>query len=174
LINKLVFTQYQKEIAGSEALLLVSMGGVRIPEVQPLRGKLAKHGARLRVARNRLLRRSLAERGFEFPASATSGNLGVIYGSPEAIILASKVLEEPEVKKAGKVKILGGVFERRQLTAAEALALASVPDMRTLRGQLVGCIQAPLRSLASLLQALPSGVGRVIQARVDQGAGSPG
>ncbi len=167
LINRLVYNQYQNEVASAQALLLVSMTGVTIPEVQPLRGKLAKQGAKLRIVRNNLLHRSLAEKGFEFDAAALAGNLGVITGSAEAIIGASKVLTEPEVKKPGKIKLRGGVFEKRQLSVAECAQLADVPDMHTLRGQLVGCIQAPLRSLASLVNALPSGVARVIQAHAD-------
>ncbi len=167
LINRLILAQYQDHVAKSPALLLVSMGGVTIPEVQPLRGKLAKHGAKLRMARNSLLRRSLAESGFEFSPEALSGNLGVISGSLESIIHASKVLTEPDIKKAGKIKVKGGVFEGRQLSVADCAELASMPDMNTLRSQIVGCVQGPLRSLASLLNALPSGVARVIQAHAD-------
>ena len=173
LINRLVYGQYKNDVATAQALLLVSMTGVTILEVQPLRGKLAKHGAKLRIVRNSLLYRSLAEKGYEFDAAALAGNLGVITGSAEAIIGASKVLIEPEVKKPGKIKLRGGVFEQRQLSVAECAELANVPDMRTLRGQLVGCIQAPLRGLAILVNALPSGVARVIQAHADSAPAAP-
>jgi ribosomal protein L10 len=47
------------------------------------------------------------------------------------------------------------------------VALADVPDKQTLRAQLLGVLQGPARGLASVLNALPSGVARVLQARVD-------
>ena len=54
-----------------------------------------------------------------------------------------------------------------QLDAADAVALADVPDKQTLRAQLLGVLQGPARGLATVLDALPSGVARVLQARVD-------
>jgi len=110
----------------------------------------------------------LKQQGYEFPDNAITGNIGIAYGSAEAAIHAAKLIVTPEARKAGKLKLTAGVFDGSVLGARDAAALADVPDQDTLRAQLVGLIQGPSRSLASLIQAVPSGMARVLQARADK------
>jgi large subunit ribosomal protein L10 len=167
LVNQIVSAEYQKLFGSSEGLIVASAAGLTVAETEDLREKLAKGGARLRMVRNALVHRTLAEQGYEFPAATFVGNVAVAFGNTEATIHAAKVLTSPEVKKIGKIALRGGILDKSQLSASEAVLLADVPDKKTLRGQLLGVLQGPARSLASLLNALPSGVTRVIQARVD-------
>jgi large subunit ribosomal protein L10 len=167
LVNTLIAAEYAKLFSASEGLLVLTTGGLTVPETEALRAKLAEAGVRLRMVRNSLARRALAEHGYEFPAATFSGNVGVAVGSTEGTVHAAKVLTSPEVRKAGKIKLLGAVFDGAQLSAADAQALAGVPDKLTLRAQFLGVLQGPARSLASLLNALPASMARVLQARVD-------
>jgi hypothetical protein len=56
----------------------------------------------------------------------------------------------------------------RVLDGKEALALADIPDRDTLHAQIASVIAGPLRGIASVLNATPSGLARVLQARADQ------
>lgn len=172
LVNTLVSNEYRSLLEGNEGLLVATTGGLTVAESEGLRVQLDKGGARMRTVRNALARRALAERGFEFPADTFVGNVAVFYGSTEATIHAAKVLTSPEVRKAGKVVLRGGVLDGSQLSASDAVLLADTPDKNTLRAQLLGVLQGPARGLASLLNALPSGMARVLQARIDS-QGSP-
>ncbi len=175
LVNTLVSNEYKALVRGQEGLLLASAKGLTVAETEGLRDELDKGGARLKMVRNALARRTLAENGFEFPAETFTGNVLVVYGTTEATIHAAKVLTKPEVRKLGKVALRGGVLDKTQLSPGDAVLLADTPDKRTLRGQLLGVLQGPARGLVSLLDALPSGMARVLQARADsQGAASDG
>jgi large subunit ribosomal protein L10 len=167
LVNTMISAEYAKAFSAAEGLLVLTTGGLTVKETEDLRAKLGEAGVRLRMVRNSLARRALAELGYEFPAETFAGNVGVAMGSTEGTVHAAKVLTSPEARKAGKIKLLGALFDGAQLPATDAVALAGVPDKRTLRAQLLGVLQGPSRGLATVLNALPSGMARVLQAHID-------
>mgnify|MGYP001563636473 CR=1 FL=1 len=173
LVNRLIAAEYDAVIKKSEGALICTLGGITVHQLEKLRGELAKEGVRLRMIRNSLLRRALAERGFELPADVLTGNMGIAVGSIEGTIHAARVLTSPEVKKGAKLFIKGAIFDGQLLGAKDAVALAGLPDKRTLRGQLVGCIQGPIRGVVTLLNGVPSGVVRVVAAHNDKQEGAP-
>lgn len=168
LLKEMVTREYSREFKEAGGMLVVSMDKVTVHELEKLRGELAKGGARLRMVRNALARRVLAERGVEFGADVLVGNVGIVYGSADAAMHAAKVLTSAELKKSGKLPIRAGLLEGLVLTAADAKALAGVPDKRTLRGMIVGLLATPARGLVTVLAANPSGLARVLQARADK------
>lgn len=171
LVNTLVHKEYDSEFSGARGILLVSFAGLTVEESSKLRNELAEHGVKLRMVRNSLARLVLQQRGAVLPEEAFGGNTAIAYGSAEQAILAAKVFSGPAVKKAGKVKLKAGVLEGRPLDARDAAALADVPDKRTLQAQILGCISGPARSLVGVINALPAGVARVIDAHASKGAG---
>lgn len=174
LVNRLLTKEYVDVLGKARGIVVLSMGGVTVKEVEVLRGQLAEKGVKLRIVRNAIARRVLAERGFEFGADVFTGNVGIAYGAAEAAIHTAKLITKPEVKKAGKIKLKAGVLENTLLGPADAAILAAVPDQNTLRAQLVGLIQAPARSIATLIAANPSGIARLLQAKIDkQGEAAP-
>lgn len=172
LLKEMVTREYTREFKDAGGMLVVSMDRVTVKELEKLRPEFAKGGARLRMVRNSLARRVLAERGVEFGADVLIGNIGIIYGSAEGVINAAKLLTSAELKKSGKLPIRAGLLEGLVLTNADAKALAGVPDKKTLRGKLVGLLAAPSRGLVTVLAANPAGFARLLQARVDKSGGS--
>jgi ribosomal protein L10 len=173
LLKEMVTREYTREFKGADGMLVVSMDRVTVHELEKLRGEFAKGGARLRMVRNSLARRVLAERGVEFGADVLVGNVGIIYGSAEAVIHASKMLDTPERRKSGKLPIRAGLLEGQVLSAADAKALAGVPDKQTIRGKLVGLLVAPSRGLVTVLQANNAGLARLLQAKLDKAGAAP-
>ena len=105
LVNQMLTTEYEREFSAADGMVLVSMAGLTVTESHELRGSMASKGIKLRMVRNKLARRVLAERGLEFPADTLAGNIGIAYGGPEAAIYAAKILTAPEAKKAGKLQV---------------------------------------------------------------------
>ena len=169
IVNEMATRQLNRVFDEAEGMVLVSFGGLTMVENESLRGDLAEKGVQVVMLRNRLAKIVLKERGLEFPDEVFKGNCAVAYGSTEETISAAKVLTAKEVKKAGKVSVKAGVLEGVVLDAGEAAALADVPDRATLQAQLLGVISGPARSLASVINAVPSSVARVIQAHADSG-----
>ena len=164
LVNRLVAGELTKEIGKAEGMLVLSFGGLTVKESESLRGKLAAKGVKVRMVRNALARRVLAERGLELGEKLLAGNTAIAWGNSEAAIHAAKVATEADVKKAGKVKIRAGVLDGKLLGEKDALALASVPDKKTLQAKILGCLSGPARGLVATLNGLPGGVTRVLHA----------
>jgi large subunit ribosomal protein L10 len=169
LVSNMICEELSSEFDGVEGMVLVAFGGLSVEETENLRGELAEKGARFRMIRNKLARRVLSEKGYEFPDDVLIGNTAVAYGSAEETIAAAKILSSPAVKKAGKVKFKAGMLESRVLDGKDALQLAQIPDSDTLRAQLLGVISGPARSLVCTLNAVGGGLARVIQAHADEG-----
>lgn len=168
LVNALVFAEYTEALAKAEGLIVISMGRLTVVDLEALRDELRREKVKLRMVRNSLIRRVLAERGFELPFEALAGNSGVAMGSLEGLIHAAKAFTSPKIRKAGKLVVRGAIFDGQVLSAKDALALADLPDKRTLRARLLSCIQGPVQGLVTTLNGLPSGVARVLQAHIDQ------
>ncbi len=164
LVNRLVVGELVQEIGKAQGMVVLSFGGLTVKESESLRGKLAAKGVKMRMVRNALARRVLAERGLEV-GEVLAGNTAIAWGDSEAAIHAAKIATEADVKKAGKVKIRAGVLDGKLLGEKDALALASVPDKKTLQAKILGCLSGPARGLVATLNGLPGGVTRVIHAR---------
>ena len=168
LVNRLVVRELNDAFLDVDGMLLVAFGGLTVAESEELRNQMAERGARFRMIRNSLARRVFAERGLEFAGDALLGNTAVAYGSVEAVVAAAKILTSPQVRKAKKITLKAALLEGRVLDAPDAVALAAIPDRDTLNAMLLGCLSGPARGLVGVLNGLPSGLVRVLQARSEQ------
>ncbi len=173
LVNRLLTKEYSDAFGKARGMVILNVSGMTVIQGELFRDLLAEKGVKMRMVRNSLARRVLAERGFEIADATFSGSVAICYGNAEAAIHAAKILTKPEIKKTVKAVVKGGVLEDTLLNAKDTLALADVPDQQTLRAQIVGAIQGPSRMLATLLAATPSGLARVIQAKNDKQGGEP-
>ena len=168
IVNQMVVRDLTAELGEAEGMVVVSYGGLTVAQNEQLRGDLAEKGAKLRMVPNRLARLALKERGLDFAREALSGNTAIAYGSTESAIGAAKVFSTKETKKLGKVEFRAGLLEGELLDAGATAALADVPDRETLQASLLGVLQGPARGLATVINGLPSGVARVLQAHADE------
>ncbi|MCP3919157.1 MAG: 50S ribosomal protein L10 [bacterium] len=166
IVNEMVVRELDQELGAADGMVVVSFSGIDVATTQNVRGDLAEKGARFMMVRNNLARRVLAEKGIEFDDGTFTGNTAIAYGDTESAISAAKVLTDTQIKKAG-VKVKAGLLDGEVLGPADAVKLADIPDRDTLRAQLLGCISGPARGLATVINAVPSSVARVLQARVD-------
>lgn len=168
VVNRLVVQELTHEFKDIDGMVVVSWGALNAVENETLRDTLAEKGCKLALVRNSLARRVLKDKGFELAEGVLKGNTAIAYGKAEAVVHAAKAFSTAEVRKLGKVKIKAGILEGRLLDANDAAALADVPDRKTLEGMIVGLIASPARGLVSLVNQVPSGLVRVLQARADE------
>ena len=90
VVNRLVVRELTRELADAKGMLFLSFGGLTVKESESLRGKLAAKGVRVRMVRNALARRVLAERGFEVGDTTLAGNTALAWSTAEAAIFAAR------------------------------------------------------------------------------------
>ena len=94
-------------------------------------------------------------------------SIAVCEGDPVA---AAKVVAEFSKKLAAQEKFIikSGFVDGKVISPAEVQALAELPSREVLVATVLGTLIAPIRGLATVLDANISGLARVMQAIADQ------
>lgn len=175
LVNEILLADLQQEFQRMGSCVVVEFGKLLPKQDIEIRGKLRDVGVRYRVVRSRLAKKALAGMNLDLGVALT-GRCGVAIAEKEDAIKAARILREWIAKtKDAPLEIKGGVVEGAAYTGASAGAIADLPDRHTVRTMIASALSGPARSLAMLVRAVPGGVARCMQAKVDgQGDGGQG
>ncbi len=141
-----IIESVKEKIAEAKSLVFVNFHGLNVATATALRRSLKKQGVGYSVVKKTLLRLVLPE------MPALDGEVAIAYG-PDLFLPAKGLYEFQQKIKEG-IKILGGVFEKRFLSAAEMIAIAKIPSREVLYGQLLGLLIFPFQSLVVALNQI--------------------
>ncbi len=140
--------------------------GLTVAEMTELRSQMKEAGGRVKVAKNRLVKRALEGTDAEGIQDLFEGPTCVAFS--EDPIAAPKIAVEFAMKNE-KLVILGGAMGPTVLDANAVKSLASLPSLDELRAILVGLLQAPATKIARVIQEPGGQLARVLQAKADAG-----
>lgn len=149
----------------AKAAFLVDFKGMTVEQVTSLRKKLVPVEAEMKVVRNTLAIRALADH----PASESAikdsfvGNNAVIFAFGEAPASAKALADF--AKEVELLQLKAGVMDGQKLDASKIKALANLPSKEVLRSMLLGALQAPMSKFVGTLNGVPSGFVRVLAAQ---------
>lgn len=151
----------------SSVVIVTHYIGLTVAELGDLRAKMREAGAGLKVTKNRLAKRALVDTPYE--------QLDGLFTGPTAIGFATDPVAPAKVvtafaKTNPKLVVIGGGLGRQVLDGDGVKALASLPSLGELRGQLLGMISTPASRLVGVLQAPGGQLARVLKARADAAA----
>jgi large subunit ribosomal protein L10 len=148
----------------SDYVILANFTNVTVSDVAELRGQLAAEKAEFHVVKNSSLRVAAKALGLPEFESALIGPTAVVVGGKNSPGVA-KILRD-FFKAKQKVEVKAGVLSKKLISAAEIDQLASLPSLDALRAQLLGLLNQPAGMLVRVLNATPSGLVNVLQAKV--------
>ncbi|MFM7181312.1 MAG: 50S ribosomal protein L10 [Verrucomicrobiales bacterium] len=151
----------------SPYLFVADYTGLQVKHFAELRKRLKEVGAKARVLKNTLVKRTLKSAGLPELADVLTGQTMVVTGEGEAPA-AAKVLKN-FAAEFQKPALRGGVLDGNALGANELKALADLPSREQLLATLLGVINAPATKLLRTINEPAAALARVIQARADQG-----
>lgn len=157
-----------EKFKGSAAGVLVDYKGITVAEDTALRVEMRKNGVDYFVMKNTLTRFAVKEAGLEdlIPVLEGTTSIALCEGDPVA---AAKVVAEFSKKMNGeKFLIKAGFVDGKVISPEEVKALAELPSREVLVATVLGTMMAPIRGLATVLDANISGLARVVQAIADQ------
>jgi large subunit ribosomal protein L10 len=159
--KKALVAEVGAKVAQAQAVVLAEYRSMEVAEITQLRAKARGAGVYLRVLRNTLVRRAVADTPFAGLAQHMSGPL--MYGmSPDPVAVA-KVLHD-FAKANEKLVIKAGAMPNQVMTSREVASLASMPSRQELLGRLMGTMQAPVAKLARTLNEVPGKFVRTLAA----------
>lgn len=147
--------------AESGAVVVTHYMGLTVAEMTDLRGRLRKEGASLKVVKNTLVQKALAGSKGEAADALFTGPVAIAYGKDP--VSAAKVAAE-YAKGNDKFTLVGAIMGDTVLDAKGVGALATLPSLDQIRGQLIGLLNAPATKVAGVLQAPAGQLARVFNA----------
>ena len=149
--KKAVVAEVSAQVAKAQTIAVAEYRGVEVGHLTTLRKKARESGVYLRVLKNTLVRRAVADTAFAGLADQLVGPL--IYGISEDPVAAAKVLND-FAKTNDKLVLKAGCYAGNVLDQACVKALASIPSREELLAKLLGVMQAPVSGFAGALAAL--------------------
>jgi len=149
--KKAVVAEISAEVANAQTIVIAEYRGIEVGSMTKLRAQARESGVYLRVLKNTLARRAVADTAFAGLADQMVGPL--VYSISADPIAAAKVLHQ-FAKADDKIVVKAGSYDGKVMSAAEVAALASVPSREELLSKLLYVMQAPVAGFARGLAAL--------------------
>ena len=152
------------QIQESEAIFAVDYRGISVPQAAELRVKLNEAGARFRVVKNSLTELAAGQAGADSLKELLEGPTAFTFVAPDGgdVALAAKALAQFR-REHNLLEFKGGIMNGDPLSADEIGAIARLPALDVLHGQLVGVIASPITGLVGVLNALIAGLAIQLQ-----------
>jgi large subunit ribosomal protein L10 len=159
--KKALVAEVSARVAQAGAMVLAEYRNLEVPDITKLRAKARQSNVYLRVLKNTLARRAVAETPFAALAQHMKGPL--VYGiSPDPVAVA-KVLQE-FAKSNDKFVITAGALPNQVMSAKDIGVLATMPSREELIARLMATMQAPVAKLARTLNEVPGKFVRTLAA----------
>lgn len=137
--------------------------GLSVNDISLMRADLRTSGSRMMVAKKSLIKLAAKEvDGVELPDESMPGPVACIF-SMEDEVAAAKVVAKWAKTKKEIVALVGGVFEGKAITKAQAVSIASIPSREELLAKLLGSMQAPISGFVRSLKSPLAGFTQVLR-----------
>ena len=152
-------------LEASNAVFAVDYRGISVPQAAELRTKLREADASFNVVKNRLAKRVTADSGSEALDEHLTGPTALTYVKGDPVIAAKAITDF--IKANETISYKGGIMEGKPLDPDQFLAIARLPGIDVLRGQLTGLVATPItgvvRGLHALIQGLATQLGQIAE-----------
>jgi len=156
-----VVAEVSGELAKAQAVILAEYRSITVRDMTELRKRARGSGVYLRVLKNTLARRAVADTPFKALSEKMVGPLAYgICGDPVA---AAKVLQG-FAKDNEKFVIKAGAMRNVMMSAREVAELAKLPSRQELLARLVATLQAPIAKFVRTLNEVPGKFARTLAA----------
>jgi large subunit ribosomal protein L10 len=160
-----VVAEVSKQLAKAQAVILAEYRSIPVKDMTELRKKARGSGVYLRVLKNTLARRAVADTPFKGLSEKMVGPLA--YGISSDPVAAAKVLQA-FAKDNEKFVIKAGAMPNVVMSAREVADLAKLPSRTELLTKLAATMQAPIAKFVRTLNEVPGKFARALAAVRDQ------
>lgn len=152
-----------ERLGDASAIFAVDYRGISVPQAAELRAKLREADATLRVVKNRLAKRALERAGTPELDPLLEGPVALTFVQGDAVMAAKAISTFGRQHEILEYK--GGLMDGEALDPDKFSAIALLPGLDVLRGQLVWVAASPLtgltRGLASMISGLATALGQI-------------
>lgn len=161
-----VVAEVSAEVAQAQAIVLAEYRGLPVGNMTDLRKRARSSGIYLRVLKNTLARRAVAETPFSGLTDQMVGPL--FYGISSDPVMVAKVLHDFSRENVDKFTIKGGAMPNMVMSPQQVAELARMPSREQLLATLLGTMQAPIAKLVRTMNEVPAKFARTLAALHEQ------
>ena len=166
--NQEMMENIKADLADVNAVWVIDACGLTVKEVEGLRRSIRESGAIMKVYKNTIMQKALAELDLVNMDEILAGPSAFVFCNGDVAAAAKAVTEF--AKENEKLEVKGGMMDNTFVSAEEIKAIASLPSKEVLLAQIAGAISGVARGLAVSINGIPSGLARAIQQVADQKA----
>ncbi len=161
--------EVKTKVDATTTAVVTEYRGLTVAEISNIRRQLRTLGADYKVFKNTLVRRAVQGTGVEPISEFLEGPTAIAFvdGDISAVAKALRDL----AKASPKLILKGGVLDGKALSPKDIGALADLPSRDVLLAQFAGALASPLRTMASLLKAVPQNLAYGLSALIDSKGG---
>jgi large subunit ribosomal protein L10 len=160
-----VVAEIATKVKSAQAIVLAEYRGIKVDDMTRLRAKARASNVYLRVLKNTLARRAVAETPFAGLSDHMVGPLA--YGISDDPVAVAKVLSD-FAKANDKFVLKGGAMANFVMSSKDVANLANMPSREELIAKLMGTMQAPIAKFVQTLNEVPAKFVRTLAAVRDQ------
>ena len=160
--------EISSELESANAVFAIDYRGISVPQAAELRSKLRESDASFSVVKNRLAKR--ATEGTDASAARDehlAGPTALTFIRGDAVVVAKTISDF--IKANDVLAYKGGLMDGNALAPEQFTAIAKLPGVDTLRGQLVGLAASPLTGIVRTLNQLVAGLAMQLGQVAEQG-----
>jgi large subunit ribosomal protein L10 len=142
-------TELKDKMKQAKSVMFAHYIGLTVSDISKFRGKLREGKAEMKVAKKTLIQLAAKETSApEIADSVLPGPVACIFSNEDPVSGASITFKF--AKENEKVKLIGGIFDGKLLTAAEANEFAKIPGRQVLLATFAGMVRSPLTQFVSM------------------------
>jgi large subunit ribosomal protein L10 len=161
-----VIGELHEKMAKARAAIVAEPKGLTVAVVTDLRKKLRDAKVDYRIVKNTLAARAAKGTPVEPLAEKFVGPTAIVLSYDDGIVAAKLIADF--MKDRENFTIRTAVIEGQVTDAKGVQALAKLPGLQELRGQILGMLQAPATKLVRMIGTPGQQLARVVGARKEQ------
>ncbi|MCS7227853.1 MAG: 50S ribosomal protein L10 [Endomicrobia bacterium] len=151
--KKNIVQQIKNDLSLAKGIIIINYQGTTVEQFTQFRRDLAKHNAKVKVVKNRLLELAIKNSDFEEMKTFIHNAIAVVsIYNEDNILNAIKCITE-HTKQNEKLKVVGGYLYKQILNSEKIKDIANLPSKEQLVEKAIYLISTPLRRLYLLLQS---------------------
>ncbi len=163
-----VVAELTERLQSATTVFVADYRGLTNAQLEELRNRLLEHGVRFAVSKNTLTRRAAEAAGQEALLALLEGPTAIAFLETDGDLVATAKALSDVARDTRILAIRGGVLDGRAMTSEDVEALAKLPPLDVLRGQVLAAIVAPIQVFAGLVAAPLTNLVGLIDARIEQ------
>jgi large subunit ribosomal protein L10 len=167
--KKALVAEIKTSLETSTMAFAINYRGLTVSEITDLRTRLRPKGAVCKVSKNTLMGKAIEgnEKWSAMEPLLKDSTAFIIV--QEDVGGAVKAYKEFQ-KATKKTEVIGAIMDGKLLTEAQFKEVEDLPSKEQLYSQIAGAVNSIVSNIAVLVQEIPTGVARAVQAVADKQA----